>query len=254
MQFSIGYLKSQNQAYVKSFGINESKAKIIDFSDLDSEPLKALVVPQELFNGQIMSELKDQTKYYPIVSSQDLGLNEDSFEALNDNEAKLVIDKTQYKWILENNLFLLEELFSVVSHLRSLIKENRVTFFEELWYILKTNLGAQDFKVIFNDINLRKEEGKKNDLVTLKIEGQKTPNPSEAQEEDTFILENFKKSLSDDFQIIDFDSEKGKFMAGLNIIHSPCLFIGNISQFTPIQRGLITSLFKGINNELPAIH
>jgi len=50
--------------------------------------------------------------------------------------------------------------------------------------------------------------------------------------------------------VIDIDLEKGKLMAGLNVLHSPVIILAEITQFTAIQKGLLKSLFNGLNIEL----
>ena len=159
-----------------------------------------------------------------------------------------MLDKYKFKWSLEFNLFLLEELFAVITNLRLLGKDSRITLFEELWFILKNNLAAENLKIIFN--NIQENEGKKNQLIPIKVEGDKRPNPEDAGEEDIFILNNLKDSLTEEFQVIDIDLEKGKLMAGLNVLHSPVIILAEITQFTAIQKGLLKSLFNGLNIEL----
>ncbi len=247
MEFSIGYLKSQHQALVKSFGQDQPMAKIINTDDLEQEKISALFIPNELYNGQVMEELNDFNKFMPLKEANEFNLTAELFEKLDFEAGQSILEKTKFKWSLENNLYLLEELFSVISNLRLVAKDSRVTLFEEIWFILKNNLAAENLKIIFNDI--QEIEGKKNQLITMTMEGYKNPNPSDAKEEDHFILDNLKNSLTEEFQIIEMDLSRGRFMAGLNVLHSPVIIIAEISQFTAIQKGLLRSLFNGLNIE-----
>ncbi|MFZ8932448.1 MAG: hypothetical protein ACO20H_13005 [Bacteriovoracaceae bacterium] len=248
MEFSIGFLKSQHQAIIKSFGQDMPMAKIVNTDDLEQEKLSALYIPQDLYNGQVMEELNSFNKLIPLREAKEYELHTENFEKLTYQQGKTILDKTKFKWSLENNLFLLEELFAVITNLRLLGKDSRITLFEELWFILKNNLAAENLKIIFN--NIQENEGKKNQLIPIKVEGDKRPNPEDAGEEDIFILNNLKDSLTEEFQVIDIDLEKGKLMAGLNVLHSPVIILAEITQFTAIQKGLLKSLFNGLNIEL----
>jgi len=66
MEFSIGFLKSQHQAIIKSFGQDMPMAKIVNTDDLEQEKLSALYIPQDLYNGQVMEELNSFNKLIPL--------------------------------------------------------------------------------------------------------------------------------------------------------------------------------------------
>jgi hypothetical protein len=62
------------------------------------------------------------------------------FEKMSYEDARIVFDKMRENWILQNNISMIEEMFKVRNHLLSLWPNDRAGFFEELWFIIKTNL------------------------------------------------------------------------------------------------------------------
>ena len=165
MDFTLIYTKNMQQAVVRQFKINETiLSKVIDLAEVKQYPIQGYIYSEELKNEDFMSSLENEIKFYPVRSSLEFQLSVDQFEKLNYDEAKKIFDKMRDNWILQNNISLIEEIFKVRNHLLGLWPNDRSGFFEELWFILKTNLGASSIKLIYNDMIKSKQEHEKNKL------------------------------------------------------------------------------------------
>ena len=124
---------------------------------------------------------------------------------------------------------------------------DRSGFFEELWFILKTNLGASNLKLIYNDMIKSKNEHEKNKLVKVKVQGERYPELVSCDEMDERVLKSYEKDFGNIFDITDYNKEKGQLVICANIKKSPVLIMANIYQFTRLQKALLSSLFEGLN-------
>jgi hypothetical protein len=130
----------------------------------------------------------------------------------------------------------------------SLWPNDRSGFFEELWFILKSNLGATNLKLIYNDLIKAKNENEKNKLVKVKIVGERFPEMTSVDEMDDMVLKNYEKDFGNIFEITDYNKEKGQLVICANIKKSPILIMTNVYQLTRLQKAILTSLFDGLNN------
>ena len=150
-------------------------------------------------------------------------------------------------WILQNNVSLIEEIFKVRNHLLNLWPNDRSGFFEELWFILKTNLGATNLKLIYNDMIKAKTENEKNKLVKIKVVGDRFPGLSSVDEADELVLKSYEKDFGNNFEITDYNKEKGQLVICASIKKSPVLIMTNVYQLTRLQKAILSSLFEGLN-------
>lgn len=252
MEFSLGFLKSEEKVSIKSFSGTEQKEgqeRLIDLFALKDENLQGLFLPNNLYNGQTLGALGDEDLKFPIRKAEDFNLNQDSFEAIDSQTAYQYLLKIQSNWSLQNNLTLIDELFSVVSHLKNLYKNQRTTFFEELWFILKTNLGTQKLTIIYNDLIPQSETSRKNKLIVAKIIGEKYPEPVPGEEIDVILLDNHKNDFLNHFQIMEFNKEKSELVVTASVDQSPILIMANLFSLSPLQKVLMNSLFQGLQKE-----
>lgn len=236
------------QAVVRHFKLHESStSKIIDLAEAKQSTIQGYIFSEELKNEDFLAGLENEIKFYPIRSHTEFGLTLDGFEKLNYEEAKKIFDKMRENWILQNNISLIEEIFKVRNHLLGLWPNDRSGFFEELWFILKTNLGASNLKLIYNDMVKSKQENEKNKLVKVKVQGERYPELVSCDEMDEHVLKNYEKDFGSIFDITDYHKEKGQLVICANIKKSPVLIMANIYQLTRLQKSLLSSLFEGLN-------
>ena len=69
-----------------------------------------------------------------------------------------------------------------------LLTNDRNAFFEELWFILKTNLATHELNIIFHDLKepteKQKEKGAKSQLCYSFVSGKKTPQIFDGKEKE----------------------------------------------------------------------
>jgi hypothetical protein len=251
MQFNVGFIKSENQFLLKSFDHDSNdQGKVLDLSEIKSADIQALFYEENLIESEdLKSALLEDSKYFPIRSSNDVKVNFDNFEKLDFDSAKTIFSKVHDNWLLQNNVTLVEELFKVINHLNSLWPNDRTTFFEELWFILKSNLGAKSLRVIFNDIQMGKKEHEKNKLIQVKVEGERIPNPVEGGELEAKIMKNYEKDFNQNFEVIEYDSEKGQIVMTATIKKSPVVIMAEVYELNRMQKAIIGSLFNGLSEE-----
>lgn len=248
MEFTLLYTKNMQQALIRSFKPNESApSKVIDLAETKQFPINGYIFSEDLKSEDFLSGLEGEIKFYPIRPNTEFGLSLEGFEKLTYDEAKKIFDKMREHWILQNNISLIEEIFKVRNHLLGLWPNDRSGFFEELWFILKTNLGASDLKLIYNDMIKSKQEHEKNRLVKVKVQGERYPELVSCNEMDEVVLKSYEKDFGNIFDITDYNKQKGQLVICANIKKSPVLIMANIFQLTRLQKSLISSLFEGLN-------
>lgn len=249
MEFSLAYIKNADQIILKSFDYDgTTSSKILNIDEIKTHSIQGLIYDHEISQEDFLSQIEGELKFYPIRSGAEFQLNHEKFEKLAVNDAKVIFDKLRENWILQNNITLVEEIFKTRSHLLSLYPNDRSSFFEELWFILKSNLGASDLKLFYNDLIKAKNENEKNKLVKVKVLGTRYPEPTSLDEVDEKILKNYEKDFGNIFDITDYSKEKGQLVICASIKKSPVLIMANIYQLTRLQKSVLLSLFEGINS------
>lgn len=248
MDFTLLFTKNQQQAIVTTFKLNEPpKSKIIDLAEAKQYPIQGLIYNENLKSDDFIANLENEIKFYPIRSNNEFALELDAFEKLSYSDAKIIFDKIRENWILQNNISLIEEIFKVRNHLLGLWPNDRSGFFEELWFILRSNLGASNLKLIYNDMIKAKSENEKNKLIKVKVQGERYPELASCDEMDEHILKSYEKDFGNIFDITDYNKEKGQLVICSNIKKSPVLIMANVFQLTRLQKSIISSLFEGLN-------
>lgn len=249
MQFNVGFIKSENQFLLKTFNTEaDDQGKILDLAEIKSADIQALFYESNLIESEeLKSALLEDSKYFPIRSSEEVDVNFDNFEKLDFSSAKTIFSKVHDNWLLQNNVTLVEELFKVINHLNGLWPNDRTTFFEELWFILKSNLGAKSLRIIFNDIQMGKKEHEKNKLIQVKIEGDRVPNPVEGGELEAKIMKNYEKDFHQTFDVIEYDEQKGQLVMTGTIKKSPVVVMAEVYELNRMQKAIIGSLFEGLS-------
>lgn len=248
MDFTLLFTKNIQQAIIRTFKADEAPvSKIIDLDEARSLPINGFIYSEDLKSEEFLGGIEGELKFYPIRSQMEFDLNAEKFEKLSYEEGKKIFDKMRENWILQNNISLIEEIFKVRNHLLGLYPNDRSGFFEELWFLLKSNLGATNLKLIYNDMIKAKNENEKNKLIKVKVQGERYPELANCDEMDEHILKNYEKDFGNIFEITDYNKAKGQLVVCATIKKSPVLIMANIHQLTRLQKALLTSLFEGLN-------
>ncbi len=248
MEFTLLYTKNKQQAVLRTFKMNEDQSnKIVDLTVAQQYAIQGYIFDNEQKNEDYLIGLENEVKFYPVRSNSELSLSYEKFEKISYDEGKNIFDKMRENWILQNNISLLEEVFKVRNHLLGLWPNDRSGFFEELWFILKSNLGASNLVLYYNDIIKSKNENEKNKLIKVKVKGDRYPELSTCDEMDEHVLKSYEKDFGNIFDITDYNKEKGQLVICASIKKSPVLVMANIYQLTSLQKALISSLFEGLN-------
>jgi hypothetical protein len=248
MEFTLLYTKNSQQAVLRTFNMDETpKTKIIDLVEAQKYPIHGYIFDNEQKNEDFMNGLEQEIKFYPIRANTEFNQSFVDFENFSYEEGRKIFDKMRENWILQNNISLLEEVFKVRNHLLGLWPNDRSGFFEELWFILKSNLGANNLVLMYNDMIKSKNENEKNKLVKVKVQGVRYPELVTCSEMDEHVLKSYEKDFGNIFDITDYNKEKGQLVICATIKKSPVLIMANIYQLTRLQKALLSSLFEGLN-------
>jgi hypothetical protein len=248
MDFTLLFTKNLQQGVVRTFKSDSTEtSKVIDLAEAKQYPIQGYLFSEDLKSDDFMSGLENELKFYPIRSSNEFNLTVDQFEKISYDDAKKIFDRMRDNWILQNNISLIEEIFKVRNHLLGLWPNDRSGFFEELWFLLKSNLGATNLKLIYNDMIKSKNEHEKNKLVKVKVLGDRYPELTSCDAMDEAVLKSYEKEFGNLFEITDYNKDKGQLVICCNIKKSPVLIMANVYQLTRLQKSLLSSLFEGLN-------
>ncbi|MEE2743257.1 MAG: hypothetical protein VYD54_05070 [Bdellovibrionota bacterium] len=246
MDFSLGYIKSKERVLIRNFSSNldQEGSKIVDMMDIEDFSLQGLFYDSE--NEESIPLLEPMKKFFPINEGKLLSLSYESFENAEKEEITSSFDQMWQQWLLQNNISLIEELFTVLHHLKELWPNDRTTFFEEFWFTLRSNLGASYLKIIYNDLS-QEQQKNKNLLVQTRVEGQKLPETLPGREFESDLMEKYKNQFSTKLEIVEFDSQKGELVATAGLQRSPIIIMAKTYQLTRFQKSVISCLIDGLN-------
>ncbi len=251
MDLSIAYVKNDSQVLYQNFSAAEtSKPQIFEIEDLEGKSIHNILLPKTLVEADESHELKEKlnktNKYAPIKTINDEQMNIEMFEKLEAAEALTITRQTYATWILRNNLKLVENMFENLKHLKGLWPNDRTAFFEELWHLLRTNLGATQLTLAYNHMRKAQKEGEKNQLVRVVVEGQSRPNPSENKELGEALFKNYEGKFATNFEVYSYDKEQGQVVLLAQVNDSPIIIMAEVFEMTPLQRATLNCLFEGL--------
>jgi len=246
MEFSLAVMKNENQFILHKFSgtaSDDHQTQIIDFQGIDQLSTNALLYHSSLQDSAVLSHLRSELKSaFPIRDTSEFELSDEQFDNLNYHDAKSIMLKITSHWCLRNNLNTLENIFPIASHLKSLYPNNRTEFFEELWEILRKNLGTTSLSLTYNDL----AEGK-NKLKQIIIEGNLKGAPRVATEIEEKIFLDYEKFVSSHFEVVEFDSARSELVGTLSINNSPVLIMAKTQIPSSLQKSLLRAICSGIN-------
>lgn len=249
MHFTLAFIRSDHQIIVRQFAIDDSpEGTTTDLEAIKEFHLQGVIYPSTITKEQSRSILEEELKFHPIGTAEEFHLDENTFNSIEFHQAKKIFTTMLDKWLISNNLQLLESLFDTSERLTDLWPNNRTDFFEELWYILKRNLGTSSLKIIYNDINAREAKSQKTQLVQTRIDGERLPQPFEGGEFEKSLMGHYKNHFSKTFEITDYDKNLGKLVITSTIKESPVIIMAELYQFGSLQKALIKALLDGVNH------
>ncbi len=249
MNLSVAFVKNENQVLYRQFSKEENSSFVFNFEDLKQKSLHGLFVPTNLMDSSpVLEKVETESSFSPVRPVEDDFLNEQKFEQLNFNEAQNLLEKTFSTWTLQNNLYLLENLFETLAHLKALWPNDRTAFFEEVWNLLKLNLGTTSMTLAYNHMRKPKKDSEKSQLVRVVIEGEKHPNPAENKELGLALFQNYEGQFTMPFEVKSFDADKGELVALGSINASPFIVMAKVFDLTSLQNSLLKSLFDGLQD------
>jgi hypothetical protein len=258
LQINIAYLKNENQVNVITLDKIEETIKniTIDVSDIPDHDINLFIYDHNLNLEHISGTLEKEKSLYYITGNKDMDLNWSHLESITFQDLYELYNKLNNRWILANNINAIENMYPMITHMRSLWIKERNAFFEELWYFIKKNLATTSLNIIFNDLvnpdeknkTKENEKEKKPELTQSFIKGTKKANffPGEAKE--NHLMDQYAKDFSAIFEVTEYDQTRGQFVATCKINLSPILIMANISSLNQIQRALLSSLFTGLQH------
>lgn len=247
MDFTLALIKNENQFELKSFVEGSSDGgQVIDLDDIKAHKIDTLLFPKELNGEEVMATLADEYKFSPVRPCEDFGINNDNFRELGSEKASVILEKCVESWTIQNNLDLLENLFPTLDHLHQLWPNDRTSFMEELWFLLKRNLGSFDLKIIYNSIRRGEKEHEKNKLIQCRIEGERFPETFEGSDFEKQVMGHYQSQFTEVFEVSEYSSEKKELVATISLKGSPMILMAKVSELTRFQTSLLTSFFTGL--------
>ena len=257
MGIKVGFIRSASQVILKELDMESKSVEshLFDITELKDKNLNFLMFDSQKTeeNESIQDILNDEGKFYPVTPANSFGVNKDNFESLDFDTTIDLYSKVNARWILNNNIKTIEQTYSLITYLRDLWINDRNSFFEELWFILKTNLATHELNIIFHDLKepseKQKEKGVKPELCYSYVKGQKTPQIFDGKDTEAKVMADYEKDFSDQFSITEFDLDKGHLVATSRINLSPILIMAKLKTFNQLQQSILIGLFSGLSQE-----
>lgn len=222
----------------------------VDTVTLTDEVLAMTIYP-ESEAGNLASYINKEEKFYPIFTLESINQDTENLESLNYEQLLELYKKVSARWILNNNLKTIEQLAPTTKYLKDLWVKDRNSFFEELWFFLKTNLATTELNLIFHDLKepteKQAEKGEKPKLCFSYVQGEKIPQLFEGKDKEAVLMKEYEKDFTEIFQITDYSSERGLLTACAKIELSPILIMAKLPDLNQIQQSVLIGLFNGLN-------
>lgn len=256
MIISIGFVRSASQVLIKELDWNQNSldSRLIDVTDLPDFNLQALFIDDNEHFNSMVGILEKEKAHYPILDAKDESLSYSSFESLPAQAFKDLYLKVSSRWTMHQNFSSLENIWNITNHFRDLWKKDRISYFEELWYWMKRNLGAADLTIIFNDVVKSEEKDENNEkrerpkLIQSMLSGTKKANFHQGGAKERELMQGYVDKFHEVFEVTEFHPLKGQFVATAQIERSPIIFMARTAQLNQLQRSLLAALFQGLQS------
>jgi hypothetical protein len=248
MELKLGFLNAEHNLQIHTLDTltRDHSNEKMDLNQINSCELNLLVYNQELQDKRIT----EQSKYLPITTFDQLE-RIGTQTAPQDYQGLVDLYHTvSDRWVIKNNLSSIENLVPLTQYLKELWTNNRYSFFEELWYLLKTNTKCSELTLVFHDLKqpATEEQDKeiKPELTYSSIKGKKLPNLQPGSDIEVALMENYAQDFNAAFNLTEYSDEKMQLVACARIDLSPVLIMARLTQLTALQQALINGLFKGL--------
>ncbi|EQC47139.1 hypothetical protein [Bacteriovorax sp. Seq25_V] len=250
MILQLGHLKNSKQLVIRTlnFGDKSSSSKVVSLETIQSEVLSCLFIDKSLLEDESIKEsLLENAKFYPIREAGEAGVDNDNFEKMSFDQLVTIFNKVNQTWTLQNNISLLENMHTVIDHLNALWPNDRTTYFEEFWFLIKKNLGALSLRVIYNDLKKMGKNDDKNTLIQVSIEGDRNPNPVEGGDLEKSLMENYQEEFALHFNMVEYVASKGQLVIAGNIKNSPYIIMANITEISRLQQSVLQNFITALS-------
>lgn len=253
MSALIGFVTSENQINIKKLNLSnqEIESKMVDTIELKDYSFNLLLTTDEEELDAIEASLKNELKFYPIVSSNQVGVSKELFNQMDFESLFNLYNKINARWVLNNNISTIEQSYATINYLKDLYINDRDNFFEELWFLLKSNLATTELTIVFHDLKTSadKEKNEKPQLAYSFISGSKIPNLQPATEKEEMLMKEYQNEFGDFFNITEYSPEKGFLVATAKINLSPILIMARLNSFNQLQQSILIAIFSGLQAE-----
>lgn len=245
MELRLGYAPSANQLNVKILNLDNQQItdQRIDLENIKNSELNMLLYTE---SEQVDHYVKDENKYYPVMSSAQLNTDLAQFDELNFEDLLNLYESISQRWTLANNLSTIEQLPTLANYLKDLWAKDRNNFFEELWYLLKTNLSTYELNIIFHDVKNHEKEDAKPELTSASIRGSKNAQIFAGTEVEEKLLKEYDAEFTHYFKICEYDQSKNQLVICARVNISPILILAKLPELNQVQKSIVIGLFSGL--------
>ena len=255
MLTKIALANSENTALIFDLNFKEQSmaSRRVDLVTLPDEEIDSLFYDQNDECQTLGNIIQKEDKFYPIIPLQTLGLSKENCESLEFAELAQSYEKATTRWVLQNNIKQIEQLYPTIKYLKDLWVKDRNSFFEELWFIVKSNLATTELNIIFHDLKepseKQAEKGEKPSLCYSYVKGNKLPHLFEGKESEEYLMKEYEAEFGQFFNITEYSSEKNQLIACAKIGLSPILIMARINSLNQLQQSVLIALFTGLQEE-----
>lgn len=254
MIISLGFVRSSSQVLIKELDWiqNSLQSRLIYVTDLPDQNLQALFIDDNEHFSSLVSMLEKEKAFYPILDAKDENLSFTAFEALAAQQFRDLYSRIVNRWTMHQNFNSIENMYKLTTHFRELWKKDRISFFEELWYWMKRNVGSTDLTILFNDVIQTEEKDENNEkkerpkLTQSLLTGTKKGNFHQGGAKEKELMQTYLDKFHEVFEVTEFNASKGHFVATAQIERSPVIFMARTAHLNQLQRTLLAGLFNGL--------
>ncbi len=257
--FQLAFCKNPDQVTLRSFSqdTNLQFEKEINFSEIEKFNPQLVIISEEMSQTDDQSYLfEKEIQFSAFETATNINLTYNQFIELDYPNAQAIFDESFSKWILLNNMALLENIFPKVNDLKDLHKNNYHTFLHDMWKLLRNNLGCQNLRIIFNDVTFfedndqdenKEKKQKRSKLITRSLVGERSPEFEEENEAFTALHNKYIDVSVSDIDIIEHNQEMKELTMLISAFEKRYIVMANIPSLNMFQESLLIAFFKGLN-------
>jgi len=244
MDLHLAFIKNDQQFLLRNLDNNE-KSLIMPLTEVRAQKIDALFIPQELSSiDEVNQIINSESAHYPIKVVSTETLSADDFDKLEKEKAIPMFESLSSSWILNNNIRLVDSVVTTANHLKGLWPNDRTAFFEELWNLMRKNLGSQKLTIAYNHLRKAQKEGEKNQLIRVIVEGEKSPNPVENKELGEMLFNNYDKKFTSSLEIVEQNENQQVLLVTIN--DSPVIIMSHGKPVSLLQKSSLKALIDVI--------